>query len=182
MHPRLETDVDNRCSALQGGAKRMLWCSQKRPETSSETHSTTVMTYTLNQAAKHAQKSKGTLSKAIANGRISAKKNADGSYEIDPSELGRWLSTVSTATPKTSSETHSTTSSESSVNTEIALLRERLADKDDVIDDLRQRLDQSDEERRRLTALLTDQRAQKAPEKPTEPWFKLGPLTLGGKR
>ena len=45
---------------------------------------------------------------------------------------------------------------------EIELLRERLADKDGVIDDLRQRLDTEAEERRRtqaqLTALLTDQR------------------------
>ena len=43
---------------------------------------------------------------------------------------------------------------------EIELLRERLADKDAVIDDLRKRLDREGEERRRLTAILTDQRAQ----------------------
>jgi hypothetical protein len=35
---------------------------------------------------------------------------------------------------------------------------QRLRDKDDVIDDLRRRLDAEAEERRKLTALLTDQR------------------------
>jgi len=35
----------------------------------------------------------------------------------------------------------------------------RIADKDAVIDDLRRRLDAEAEERRRLTALLTDNRA-----------------------
>jgi hypothetical protein len=45
---------------------------------------------------------------------------------------------------------------------EIELLRERVADKDSVIEDLRVRLDQSEQERRekdrQLTALLSDQR------------------------
>jgi hypothetical protein len=48
--------------------------------------------------------------------------------------------------------------SDSALVTEIQLLRERLADKDSVIDDLRHRLDSEAEERRKLTALLTDQR------------------------
>jgi hypothetical protein len=41
---------------------------------------------------------------------------------------------------------------------EVEMLRERLADKDAVIEDLRRRLDAEAEERRRRTALLTDQR------------------------
>jgi hypothetical protein len=44
---------------------------------------------------------------------------------------------------------------------EIALLRERLADKDSVIDDLRRRLDTEAEERRKLTMILTDRRPRK---------------------
>ena len=43
---------------------------------------------------------------------------------------------------------------------ETAVLRERLADKDDVIDDLRRRLDAEAEERRKLTLMLTDRRPQ----------------------
>jgi hypothetical protein len=53
---------------------------------------------------------------------------------------------------------------------EVELLRERLTDKSAVIDDLRQRLDQSEQERRdkdpQLTALLTDQRQQQAERAP----------------
>ena len=43
---------------------------------------------------------------------------------------------------------------------ETAVLRERLADKDYVIDDLRRRLDAEAEERRKLTLMLTDRRPQ----------------------
>jgi hypothetical protein len=47
------------------------------------------------------------------------------------------------------------------------MLRERLIEKDEMIGDLRRRLDQSEEERRqvqaRLTALLTDQRPAPQP-------------------
>ena len=54
---------------------------------------------------------------------------------------------------------------------EVELLRERLDDKDGVINDLRRRLDDETEERRtaqaKLTALLTDQRAT-APQKAAE--------------
>ena len=45
----------------------------------------------------------------------------------------------------------------------MAELRARLADKDAVIDDLRRRLDAEAEERRRLTAILADQRAKPEP-------------------
>jgi hypothetical protein len=44
---------------------------------------------------------------------------------------------------------------------EIALPQERLADKDDMIVDLRRRLDAKAEERRKLTMVLTDRRPRK---------------------
>ena len=47
------------------------------------------MAHTLGQAAKAAGVSKTTLRRAIENGRLSASRNADGSYEIDPAELHR---------------------------------------------------------------------------------------------
>lgn len=47
------------------------------------------MPYTLGEAAKAVGKSKATLSKAIKNGKISAGKNADGSFSIEPVELHR---------------------------------------------------------------------------------------------
>lgn len=47
------------------------------------------MGYTLGEAAKAVGKSKATLSKAIKNGRMSAVRQDDGSFSIDPSELHR---------------------------------------------------------------------------------------------
>jgi hypothetical protein len=43
----------------------------------------------LGEAAKAAGKSKPTIARAIKRSVISAAKTADGSYEIDPSELAR---------------------------------------------------------------------------------------------
>lgn len=42
------------------------------------------------QAAKHAEVSKPTISRAITEGRLSANKREDGSWGIDPAELMRW--------------------------------------------------------------------------------------------
>lgn len=47
------------------------------------------MGYTLGQAAKAVGKSKATLSKAIKSGKMSAVRQDDGSFSIDPSELHR---------------------------------------------------------------------------------------------
>ena len=49
----------------------------------------TAMVYTLGEAAIAVGKSKATISKAIKAGRISAEKQPNGSYKIDPSELHR---------------------------------------------------------------------------------------------
>ena len=48
-----------------------------------------IVVYTLGEAAKACGKSKATLSKAIKSGKISAKKNDDRSFSIDPAELHR---------------------------------------------------------------------------------------------
>jgi len=44
---------------------------------------------TLSQAARVTSKSKSTLNRAIKNGRLSASRNEDGTFSIDPSELAR---------------------------------------------------------------------------------------------
>jgi len=137
------------------------------------------MTYTLGQAAKATGKSKPTIQRAIKSGSISAAKADDGSYEIDPSELHRVFPPVTGASnaeqPLKQSVPHSDTGA---LQREIELLRERLIDKDGVIDDLRQRLDTEAEERRRtqnqLTALLTDQRSKQESEPPRRRWFSFG--------
>jgi excisionase family DNA binding protein len=118
------------------------------------------MAYTLGQAASAASVSKTTIRRAIEKGRLSAIRQPDGSYEIDPAELHR-------AFPRSGDGSGTmarsvTASDTGGLRVEVEMLRERLVEKDDVIGDLRRRLDQSEVERRqaqeRLTALLTDQR------------------------
>jgi predicted site-specific integrase-resolvase len=54
------------------------------------------MSYTLGTAAKATGKSKTTIQRAIAKGTISAHKESNGRYSIDPSELHRVFPIVST--------------------------------------------------------------------------------------
>ena len=131
------------------------------------------MKLSLSQAAKESGTSKPTLSRWIAKGRVSAAKQPDGSYLIDASELDRIRDMMKRGngygnpTVKQSETPHET----SVLQREIELLRERLGDKDNVIDDLRRRLDEEAEERRmtqaKFTGLLTDQRPH-APQKPVQ--------------
>jgi hypothetical protein len=132
------------------------------------------MKLTLGQAAKTAKRSKGTLSKALNSGGISAEKDDKGRWQIDPSELSRWMS----ANPfpnsfQNQSETPEETHENSVLGVEVKMLRERIdamtTERDrergqlvDQIEDLRARLDGAEAERVRLNALLTDQREKGA--------------------
>jgi hypothetical protein len=132
------------------------------------------MKLTLGQAAKTAKRSKGTLSKALNSGGISAEKDDKGRWQIDPSELSRWMS----ANPfpnslENQSETPEETHENSVLGVEVKMLRERIdamtTERDrergqlvDQIEDLRARLDGAEAERVRLNALLTDQREKGA--------------------
>lgn len=143
------------------------------------------MKLTLGQAAKTAKRSKGTLSKALNSGGISAEKDDKGRWQIDPSELSRWMS----ANPfpngrKNQSETPEETHENSALGVEVKMLRERIdamtAERDrergqlvDQIEDLRSRLDSAETERERLNAILTDQR-ERVPELPKRSlWARL---------
>ena len=123
----------------------------------------TLMSYTLGEASKATGKSKPTISRAIKSGRISATRQPDGSFEIDESELHRVFPKVFPPAPRDSDDSGTEKQAKPIYETgvlhrEIDVLRERLQDKDGVIEDLRRRLDAEAEERRRLTAVLTDQR------------------------
>ena len=54
--------------------------------------------YTLGTAAKATGKSKTTIQRAVSKGKISAQKDEDGSYSIDPSELHRVFPRVTDGT------------------------------------------------------------------------------------
>ena len=134
------------------------------------------MTYTLGDAAKATGISKPTLSKAIKSGKISAIKNEDGSFSIDPAELHRVFPAVNRNTEKKPLPLQNETPKETLFPPDELLEKERSERERErkqlqaTIDDLRRRLDeeasdrrQSAEEIRRLTLLLTHQ-PDSAPE------------------
>jgi hypothetical protein len=138
------------------------------------------MSLSAKEAAARVGLSKPGLLKAIKQGKVSATKDHNGQWRIDPVELFRVYPPVTGRIhqPEGNSFHQNTpeyTENIASLQREVALLRERLADKDDVIADLRHRLDTEAEERRRLTHLLTYQHEpdihsrEPSSEQPPEP-------------
>jgi len=126
-------------------------------------HLQTPARFNVSQAAKAVGKARSTINRDIDNGKVSVTRNAKGQPFIEIAELERVYGDVSIETVTEPVQfghygTPKNDNSDSALNKEIELLRERLADKDSVIDDLRHRLDSEGEERRKLTAMLTDQR------------------------
>jgi predicted site-specific integrase-resolvase len=118
----------------------------------------------LGQAAKETGKSKATISKYIKNGKLSVVSKEDGSYQIEPSELFRVFPIREQETGiNEQSQTLMQTGVNRVLEKEIEFLHQRLNDKNDVISDLRERLDKESEERRKLTMLLSDMR-EKTPQ------------------
>jgi hypothetical protein len=150
--------------------------------------------YTMGQAARAVGKAKSTLSRDVKAGKISAIRNPDGSLAIDPAELHRVYPPVFHQNGSGNGRSYESQPPANAAGTgfeqrEIEQLRERLADKDArladkdaAIDDLRHRLDRETEERRRLTAVLTDRRERPtADPPPVAPWprSRLSRLLLG---
>jgi hypothetical protein len=126
------------------------------------------MPQTLGQAAKAVGKNRTTILRAIKAGKLSATHDdATGSWLIEPAELHRLYPPADAHASAPPGAAHSRSSGASGA---IRELHARLADKDTVIgslertvDDLRRRLDIEAEERRRLTAVLSDMRAATPP-------------------
>lgn len=121
-------------------------------------------TVSMTKGAELAGVSKGTVSKALKSGRLSYAEKTDNGYLIDTSELFRAFppkqpETVETARLETRTGNVETLMETGGLHREVELLREQLHDRDGVVDDLRQRLDKSEEERReaqaRVIGLLT---------------------------
>ena len=115
------------------------------------------MKYTLSKAAVATGKNKATIQRAIKSGKISAGKNSSGTYEIDPSELHRVYpaTTQRVAHQNISNRTQHPDKHDETMQLKLDLLEaERERERDQLqatIDDLRTRLDRSEE---RITALL----------------------------
>src|SRR4051794_2316972 len=134
------------------------------------------MTYSLKQAGEATGRTKPTILRAIKTGKISAKKNERGEWEIEPAELHRVYPPVTEGITRTDTPDNE----ESAV--ELLLLREALAAREEKLASLQQDRDrergqlteriaelkdqlvQSEQERRekdrQLTALLTDQQGR----------------------
>jgi len=124
------------------------------------------VTFSLGEAAKAVGKSKGTISKAISSGKLSPLSREGGQYQIPASELFRVFPPTSRENGEIERlETQKETPETLVLRAQLEAAEARIADKETVIVDLRQRLDQSEQERRdkdrHLTALLTDQRKPK---------------------
>ena len=109
------------------------------------------MAYTLGQAAKAADVSKTTIQRAIKSGRISASRQGDGSYVIDPAELHRAF--PRDGHPDGEMKQSVTATATGALRVEVEMLREQLAMLKDERNDLRT-------ERDRLLFVIETQAAQ----------------------
>lgn len=113
--------------------------------------------YSLTEAATATGKSKSTILRSIRAGRISANRDElSGDWRVQPAELHRlYPALVRDASDDTPRNGHDAD--------ELTKWRALAIEREDTIRDLRARLDAEAEERRRLTALLTDQRTAPPP-------------------
>ena len=133
--------------------------------------------FSLGEAAKATGKSKATISNAIKTGRLSVHEKTESGYRIAASELFRaFPPNVQSNGQTEQTRTQEPNGLNGGLEREIELLREERDRErrqfEATIDDLRRRLDAEGEERRRMTAILTDQRRPDpvpvASEKPGE--------------
>jgi len=111
------------------------------------------MVYTLGQAAKETGKSKTTIKRAIDKGRLSAKKNDNGEWEIDPAELHRVYPIGEHEAVTKSDEV--TQAELKAARGEIRLLEKHLEREREISKGIEK---DRDHWRQQATALLTDQR------------------------
>jgi hypothetical protein len=111
------------------------------------------MSYTLGQAAKATGKSKTTIQRAVAKGRISAKKDTSGAYQIDPSELHRVFPPISETVPQPSQSNTTRPQDDTPVlQVKIDALEEMLAREREALDEMRT---DRDAWKQQATALLS---------------------------
>jgi len=132
------------------------------------------MPYSVAEAAKAIGKRKATVLRAIVSGKISATRDEAGAFQVEPAEIHR---VFPPAAPHDAP--HDAVNAASRINDasgELRELRSRLEAiedgirvRDETIADLRHRLDDESAERRRLTAVLADQRAAAPPSAPKPP-------------
>ena len=132
-------------------------------------------TFTLGEAARAVNRSKSTLSKAIKSGRLSCMSREGGEYQISAAELYRVFPANSNSNPEIERLATPEGNGRTAVlQAQLEGLSGELEQVKSERDDLRRRLDAEAEERRKLTALLTDQTRTPAaePERPARRGFR----------
>lgn len=121
------------------------------PKTTETHHGKQAMALTIGEAAQQTGKSKSTLSRAIKQGKISATRNDDGSFSIEPAELFRVYKRVDYATAATAKNaTYDAPRNPAATpekEIELATLRAELSAARDKIEDLKRQADEIREDR-----------------------------------
>ena len=138
------------------------------------------MPYSLKQAATATGKSKPTILRAIQTGKISAEKDEQGEWQIEPAELHRVYQPVPERNGSDEPECNDTQQADSPIEAallraEVQQMRERFASIDidrererheasETIADLRRRLDQSETSRLRLASSHGPRAVERMPD------------------
>ena len=115
----------------------------------------------LHEASRIVGKNRSTLHRAMKDGRLSYSLGAAGERRIDVAELERVF-----GHRVASSNGAETVQSHDSQRREIEVLHRLVSEQDGTIRDLRQRLDASEDERRRLTLQLSPPAVAQDPLRP----------------
>lgn len=100
------------------------------------------MTLSANQAVKEAGKTKKTILDAIKSGRLSASKSDKGHWQIEPAELFRvFPKTAPTPVSNTEAIPLEKPHNTSALEVELKFMREKLADKENLVQELRSQRD-----------------------------------------
>lgn len=136
-------------------------------ETNHETKRDGAM-YKISEAVKATGVSKATIHRARENGKISASKDENGHYQFDPAELHRVFPRRTDTAHNTPNDAARDAGETAKNDSELSALAAKLEVTEKLVDahaqtieDLRDRLTKEGEERRQLTAMLTDQRNEK---------------------
>ena len=136
-----------------------------------------------NEASKHFPVSKTSILRDIKEGRLSATRNDRGHYKIDPAELARVYGAGSGGAHHGSNRGAPRFEPNGADGATEEALKLALVEKERdaaqqlaeerarTITDLRDRLDKEGEERRKLTAMITDQREMKEPQSAGRVWM-----------
>ena len=126
-----------------------------------EANESTPYRYSMGEAARAVGRSKAAISRAIANGTISAEKQPNGSYKIDPAELHRVYPKINGQShEKKVADTVELNAQNRELHAKLETATQRLADLKDELADLREDRNQWREQAQRLA--ISDQRAKAA--------------------